>query len=78
MGVTGFVLKDLAAILGPFGYTLKDIQKELLKSKQPTAFIRKARILQGTTIAGSSELLNDRRSISIIINTLNTYLPYLP
>ncbi|KAH8684716.1 hypothetical protein BGZ60DRAFT_479077 [Tricladium varicosporioides] len=47
MGLTGFVLKDLAAIFGPFGYTLKGIHKELLKGRQPTAFIRKARILEG-------------------------------
>ena len=47
MGLTGFVLKDLAAIIGPFGYTLKGMHKELLKSKQPTHFIRRARILQG-------------------------------
>jgi len=47
MGLTGFVLKDLSAIIGPFGYTLKGIHKEILKSKQPTNFIRRARILQG-------------------------------
>ena len=46
-GFTGFVLKDIAAIVGPFGYTLKGVHKELLKSKQPTKFIRKARIMQG-------------------------------
>jgi len=47
MGFTGFVLKDLAAIFGPFGYTFKGMHKELLKAKQPTKFIRKARILEG-------------------------------
>ncbi|QSZ35887.1 hypothetical protein DSL72_007009 [Monilinia vaccinii-corymbosi] len=47
MGLTGFVLKDISAVVGPFGYTLKGVHKELVKSKQPTAFIRKARILQG-------------------------------
>ncbi|CZR52059.1 probable sterol glucosyltransferase [Phialocephala subalpina] len=47
MGLTGFVLKDLAAIFGPFGYTFKGVHKELLKHKQPTNFIRKARILEG-------------------------------
>ena len=46
-GVGGFVLKDLAAVFGPFGYTLKGIHKELIKGRQPTAFIRKARIIQG-------------------------------
>jgi hypothetical protein len=47
MGLTGFVLKNLAAIIGPFGYTLKGIHKELSKKNQPTHFIRKARIRQG-------------------------------
>ena len=46
-GIGGFVLKDLAAIFGPFGYTLKGVHKELIKSRQPTAFIRKARMVQG-------------------------------
>lgn len=47
MGLTGFVLKDLAAIIGPFGYTFKGVHKEILKPRQPTHFIRKARIIQG-------------------------------
>lgn len=46
-GIGGFVLKDLAAIFGPFGYTLKGVHKELIKGRQPTAFICKARMLQG-------------------------------
>lgn len=46
-GIGGFVLKDLAAITGPFGYTLKGVHKELIKGRQPTAFIRKARMIQG-------------------------------
>jgi len=46
MGLTGFVLKNLAAIFGPVAYTLKGAHKEMLKSKQPTHFIRKARIMQ--------------------------------
>lgn len=47
MGLSGFVLKDLAAIFGPFGYTFKGVEKQLLRHKQPTKFIRKARIIQG-------------------------------
>ncbi|KAH7346661.1 hypothetical protein BKA65DRAFT_429215 [Rhexocercosporidium sp. MPI-PUGE-AT-0058] len=47
MGLTGFVLKDLAAIIGPFGYTFKGIHKEMQKGSQPTHFIRKARIMEG-------------------------------
>lgn len=46
-GIGGFVLKDLAAIIAPFGYTLKGVHKELIKGRQPTAFIRNARIIQG-------------------------------
>jgi len=41
------VLKDLAAIIGPVGYAMKGVHKELIKGKQPTAFIRRARIIQG-------------------------------
>jgi len=47
MGLTGFVLKNISAIVGPFGYTLKGVHKEMLKKHQPTHFIRKARILEG-------------------------------
>lgn len=46
-GVGGFILKDFAAIIGPFGYTLKGIHKELQKGKQPTAFIRRSHVIQG-------------------------------
>ncbi|MCJ1391251.1 hypothetical protein MMC18_004114 [Xylographa bjoerkii] len=46
-GVGGFVLKDLAAIIGPFGYTMKGLHKEIKKGHQPTAFIMHARIIQG-------------------------------
>lgn len=46
-GFGGFVLKDLAAIFGPIAYTMKGIHKELIKGKQPTQFVRRARIAQG-------------------------------
>ncbi|KAL9030598.1 MAG: hypothetical protein Q9196_001304 [Gyalolechia fulgens] len=46
-GSGGFVLKNLAAIFGPFAYTMKGVHKEMLKSRQPTQFIRRARIAQG-------------------------------
>ncbi|KAF2812483.1 UDP-Glycosyltransferase/glycogen phosphorylase [Mytilinidion resinicola] len=46
-GIGGFVLKDISAIIGPFAYTFKGIEKELKKGSQPTAFIRRARIIQG-------------------------------
>ena len=47
MGFTGFILKDLAAIFGPFAYTAKGLHKQMTRHKQPTSFIRKARIMQG-------------------------------
>ncbi|KAL8820755.1 MAG: hypothetical protein Q9191_007451 [Dirinaria sp. TL-2023a] len=46
-GFGGFVLKDLAAIFGPVGFTLKGVHKEMIKNKQPTAFIRRSHIKQG-------------------------------
>ena len=52
-GLFGFVLKDLAAIIGPVGYTLKGVHKEMVKVKQPTAFIRRARVTQGVKDIGS-------------------------
>lgn len=47
MGVTGFGLKNIAAVVGPFGYTLKGIKKQVERRRQPTKHIRRARILQG-------------------------------
>ena len=47
-GLGGFILKDLAAITSPVGFTMKGIHKEMTKKKQPTAFIRRARVQQGT------------------------------
>jgi len=64
MGLTGFVLKDLAAIIGPFGYTFKGIHKELLKSKQPTHFIRKARIMQGQR---DLQMLDDKEKQKAVV-----------
>ncbi|KAL2129906.1 hypothetical protein VTI74DRAFT_7149 [Chaetomium olivicolor] len=47
MGLTGFVLKDIAAIIGPVGYTLKGVVKQAERRRQPVKFIRKARVVQG-------------------------------
>ncbi|KAK1756151.1 glycosyltransferase family 28 domain-containing protein [Echria macrotheca] len=47
MGVTGFVLKDIAALIGPVGYTLKGIVKQAERGRQPIKYIRRARIVQG-------------------------------
>jgi hypothetical protein len=67
MGLTGFVLKDLAAIIAPFGYTFKGMHKELLKGKQPTNFIRKAHIIQGQR---DLHVLDDKEKATII-DTVN-------
>ena len=46
-GIGGFVLKDIAALLGPTAYLLKGLDAEYMKKYQPTTFIRKGRIAQG-------------------------------
>ncbi|KAI0841479.1 glycosyltransferase family 1 protein [Hypoxylon sp. FL0890] len=46
MGLTGFVLKDIAALVGPIGYTLKGIAKQVDRGKQPLKYLRRARIIQ--------------------------------
>ncbi|RYO97418.1 hypothetical protein DL763_002767 [Monosporascus cannonballus] len=50
MGITGFVLKDLAAILGPFSYALKGIAKQAERRgsrlEKTRRLIRRARIVQ--------------------------------
>lgn len=66
MGLTGFVLKDLSAIFSPFAYSMKGVHKELLKNKQPTHFIRKARIVEGERdLTGLSEK-EKREAIEIV------------
>ncbi|KAK3391868.1 hypothetical protein B0T20DRAFT_67708 [Sordaria brevicollis] len=47
MGITGFVLKDISAIIGPIGYTLKGVVKQAQRGRGPMKYIRKARIVQG-------------------------------
>ncbi|ROW12378.1 hypothetical protein VMCG_00093 [Cytospora schulzeri] len=47
MGVTGLVLKNVAAVMGPVGYTLKGIKKQVERRRQPYKHIRRARVLQG-------------------------------
>lgn len=56
-GFGGFVLKDIAAVIGPIGYTLKGVHKELVKGKKLTGFIRRARMIQGED---DLKELNDR------------------
>ncbi|KIL84832.1 hypothetical protein FAVG1_12061 [Fusarium avenaceum] len=47
MGLTGLVLKNLSAVVGPVGYTLKGVVKQAERSKTPQKYIRRARIAQG-------------------------------
>jgi UDP:flavonoid glycosyltransferase YjiC (YdhE family) len=47
MGLTGFVLKDLAALIGPVGYTMKGIVQQVRRGRRPVKYIRRARIVQG-------------------------------
>ena len=46
-GVGGWILKDLAAFTAPVGFIAKGAHKELIKGRQPTSFIRQARVYQG-------------------------------
>ncbi|KAI6087461.1 hypothetical protein F4821DRAFT_104201 [Hypoxylon rubiginosum] len=46
MGLTGFVLKDIAALIGPIGYTLQGIAKQFERGKRPVKYLRRARIIQ--------------------------------
>ena len=63
-GVAGFVLKNLAAITGLFGYTLKGVYKELVNDRQPTAFIYKARMIQGVNDAQTLDEEAKQREMS--------------
>lgn len=47
MGLTGFVLKTTAAFVGPVGYTLQGLVKQVERRHCPQKFIRRARITQG-------------------------------
>ncbi|KFH43215.1 Sterol 3-beta-glucosyltransferase UGT80B1-like protein [Hapsidospora chrysogenum ATCC 11550] len=46
-GLLGLVVKNIAAIIGPFGYALKGVSKQIERRKNPSKFIRRARILEG-------------------------------
>ncbi|KAH8673708.1 hypothetical protein BX600DRAFT_378551 [Xylariales sp. PMI_506] len=46
MGMGGLVLKNIAAIISPFGYTMKGISKQFERGGQPGRYIRRARIVQ--------------------------------
>ena len=63
MGITGFFLKDIAAIAGPIGYTLKGVAKQVERGKQPIKLIRRGRIVQGQReLQGLSEEEHKKRA----------------
>ncbi|KAK4443948.1 sterol 3-beta-glucosyltransferase [Podospora aff. communis PSN243] len=67
MGVTGFVLKDIAALFGPVGYTLKGVVKQAERGRQPIKYIRRARIMQGQReMSFLSELEKKQRAEDVI------------
>ncbi|KAI1337885.1 hypothetical protein F5Y15DRAFT_147119 [Xylariaceae sp. FL0016] len=45
MGLIGLILKPLAAFLGPIGYTLKGIAKEVSGNKKQSKYLRRARVI---------------------------------
>ncbi|KUI63156.1 Sterol 3-beta-glucosyltransferase UGT80A2 [Cytospora mali] len=47
LGVSGLALKNIAALTGPVGYTLKGIEKQVERRRRPIKHIRRARVLQG-------------------------------
>jgi hypothetical protein len=47
MGVGGLLLKSIAAGIGPPAYLMKGCDEERRKKYQPTAYLRRARIVQG-------------------------------
>lgn len=73
-GAGGFVLKDLAALIGPVAYTLKGIHKELQKKKEPTFYIRQARILQGQKDLGELSEKDRIASTEAVLAGWNTNL----
>ena len=48
-GFGGFVLKNISAIVGPWGFAAKGVHREIVKRQRgnPEGYIRKARIIQG-------------------------------
>lgn len=46
MGIGGFVLKNISAIISPVGYTLKGLAKQIERRGHPAKYVRRARIVQ--------------------------------
>ncbi|KAJ1335009.1 sterol 3beta-glucosyltransferase [Microdochium nivale] len=71
MGLTGFVLKNLSAIIGPFGYTAKGIVKQASRRNLPTRFIRRARMFQGQCEAKNLDSEVERELTERVVNGWN-------
>ncbi|KAJ9155132.1 Glycosyltransferase family 1 protein [Pleurostoma richardsiae] len=66
MGLTGFVLKDIAALTAPLGYTLKGVTKQVERGRQPHKHVRRARIIQGLrALRGLSEAERGARTRAV-------------
>lgn len=63
MGLIGLVIKNLAAIIGPFGYTAKGLVKQAQRRKSPARFVRRARIIQGQREAQSLKTPAERKRL---------------
>ncbi|KAL8793642.1 MAG: hypothetical protein Q9195_003794 [Heterodermia aff. obscurata] len=66
-GFGGFILKDFAALTS-VAYTFKGIHKEMTKGRQPTAFIRRARIAQSrkeVEAQDEEDLIHDRQKVDL-------------
>lgn len=63
LGIGGFVLKDIAALLGPVAYTMKGLDAEYMKRYQPTNYLRRARIAEGQQ---ESKMLSSTSHIAAI------------
>ncbi|CAE7013449.1 hypothetical protein PTNB85_00422 [Pyrenophora teres f. teres] len=62
-GIGGFVLKDIAAFMGPLAYTMKGLDAEYMKRYQPTNYLRRARIAEGQK---ELQLLESESRIAVV------------
>ncbi|KAG5926857.1 hypothetical protein E4U53_002970 [Claviceps sorghi] len=47
MGVSGLVLKPISAILGPIGFSMQGVVKQIQRQHSPQSYIRRARMASG-------------------------------
>ncbi|KAI9806727.1 MAG: hypothetical protein M1825_006184 [Sarcosagium campestre] len=73
-GVGGFVLKDLAALVGPVAYMAKGAHEHMKGTNQPNGFIRKARMLQGVKDMNSLTEAEKAAALDEVDKAWATYL----